>query len=346
MKKQSLVIAGSINLVEKLDTSLRNELSGYKIKGTSNAYKLSISSTQAEARKAQIESVALKQLHAGQKILQGYVKQGLVKLKAAKDEKTLKTLVKELEKQIETVNKRTAKTYQDVMNEMWKKIAKAEADAEKAVELAEKIKKDEAKKQPKLSKTDWFKLVLKGLAMKKTLSKGFGEFQNLRKSAVLSAATFDQEMLRVEAEVSRTPPEVISQQRQILANGHAKQLGKDLGAVAASAKKLLGNVEGILGIAKKIDEDAAKAHAEVRKLQSELSEAEKTIVKLKPLLGLIDSQKGVILGKATDIALGKVPAKQKLETDLESQMNLDQDFGKLFSHLDGATSAATSVAKM
>jgi hypothetical protein len=350
-KKQTIEIKDTVDLVADLPESDRKALFSYKIKATTATCKLSISSTQAEIRAAELRSTGLKQVHAGGQILKGYVKAGLAKIQAGKSDKERQVHIKELAAQIEKVTKGTAAACQAAMAAHWKTIEKAEADAEKAVALAEELARKDAKaaakNQPKLSTTDWFKLVLKALSTKTAVAKAITEFQNTRKSLLLTANALATEALRVGGEAGKgTPPAVIQKQRQLLMDGHLKQFALHLGNLKTQSTQLLNNLEGVLNIAKKIDENAASAHVKVRELQFELNKIDEFIEKVKPAVSGFKDKAGTLLEKAASMALGKVPATKAFATDLGTQLDLDESFTRLLACMTAAGKTVTVIAKL
>ena len=303
-----------------------------KVKHTGYSYSLKISSHQAHVRKAEVMAVGEKQLHAGMKILLAFMKQ-------IKDPRKLET-------QIDKVNKGTAKAYQQAMDSHWKKIARAESDGEKAVALAEKLRKEEAK-GTKLGKMQWVKIVWQLLKVRKELVKLIPEFTQTRKSLLLAANAFNTEALRVEAEAGRgTPPVVIQRQREILAKGHVAQLEKHVLKMVTCCKALLNKLTIILRIASTKIPAAAEGYKVVINLQYNLGtvgEQAKKIIRV--LNAFVDDHKKLIT-MISNMALGKVPTKKKLETDIKSQLNLDKEFATLLSEAEKADSAIQTIAKM
>ena len=74
-KKESLEIKGKVDLVSLLTKAEQKPIKDLKIKHTGYSYSLKISSHQAHVRKAEVMAVGEKQLHAGKKILMGFLKE-------------------------------------------------------------------------------------------------------------------------------------------------------------------------------------------------------------------------------------------------------------------------------
>ncbi len=347
-RKDSLDIKTSVDLVNLLPDADKKAIKVYEVKSKPVQCKLSIQSTQVHVRAAEIEAVGQKQLDGGVAILKGYVTPALVKIKAATSDKDRQALVKALAAQIEKINKGTAAAFQAAIEAHWKKIEKVESDGEKAVALAAELAKKEAKKQPKLSTLEWFKLILKVLATKTAVVKGFSEFQNARKSALLGLTAFAVESLRVEAEAKKgTAPATIAKQREILIKGHVKQMSEHLAALATCCTTLLDKVESVLAIVKKVDENAAKAHLEVRSLQFELEKLGELAEKVKPLLKALDASRASKLLQVLEaMASGKLAPSAKVASELGAQLDIDGDFSQLVDRMTLAGKHAAAVAKL
>lgn len=348
LTKETVKIHGDLNLVEQIDREMQKTLFRFKVKAKVGSYSVKITSTQPLIRKAEVEAVGEKQVHAGARIMEGIVKQFLQPVTGAKNDKDKKKAIEALEKQIGKINTETAKVYQDVMEKHWKAIKRAEEDAEEAVRKAEEAERKAQESEKKLSKTDWFRLVLRGLALKKVIEKLIQEVLKALEAAQLSILAFAQEKLRVDSEVERgTPPEVIKKQRQILVSGHVAQTAQRIKKLAQLGVDLVDKLEPILELGAKVDPTAAKMYDNVRNLQFELKEAGKGAEAIQKLLEPFLKQSDQLITKLVDLTKGEVPAKQTLSTDLQSQLPQLEE-AKLKSFLDllgSATKTATKITK-
>lgn len=347
VKKEKVELDASTDFVTeagKLDKSLGFDLKFLKIKTKEQPIKFSVQSTQAHIRIGEIKAAALPVKTKGIKAMVSPLKDAVFDAKSAKDDKIKKKNIKTLQKLADTLSKNAKDAYEAKMKAHWKAIAKAELDAEKAVEAAEKQKKKDDKKKPKLSKTKWVKLIKTAYGTKKTVKKGGEAVNTMCKSALLSANAFQTEALRVKAEESKgTDAETIKQQRGILANAYVKQLKGDLAKVVVIAKKLDTQITKILTPLSGVNADAHKGLKVYDDAKSAADEMIRDGVNFAKVLRGIEGNKDGALKLAEKIATGQESDPKKLLKDMKEDFNLEANYSLFMQKMENTEKAVKKM---